>query len=343
MVKRTVEISRQPCHLATRLEQLLILSRTEPPRPLPANPPNLAGTLPIEDIGLLMVDERDTTYSHTLLVKLAEHGGALVVCAHDHHPVGMYLPLSTNTRLLSRLDAQLSASRPTIKRIWQAVVRAKIRAQAANIADPSLRARLLTIAAAVRSGDPGNAEAVAAAAYWPALFSGLGSLSHPFRRTPGDRAAPPPNALLDYAYAALRATIARALVAMGLLPALGIKHIGRSNPFCLADDLMEPARPIMDARVRELIRNAPRPLDQSAKAFLLSTLAEPVLFDGERGPLMIALQRSAADFVAALTGERRPEDVRFPAAIPPTVIAPRRRDFTGETETPGPHHGVEDA
>lgn len=342
MVKRTVEISRQPCHLATRLGQMLILTRTEPPRPLPANPPNLAGILPIEDLGLLMVDERDTTYSHTLLVRLAQHGAALVVCGEDHHPLGMYLPISTNTHLLSRLQHQLSAPRPRLKQAWQAIVRAKIRAQAANITDEALRTRLNVCAAGVRSADAGNAEAVAAAAYWPALFCRFPSVQHPFRRVPGERDAPFPNALLDYGYAALRATVARAIVAAGLLPALGMKHIGRSNPYCLADDLVEPARPIMDARIRELARAGQRTLDQSTKAYLLATLAEPVLFDGEHSPLMVALQRSVSDFVALLAGERKPEHLRFPVAISTRVIAPRQPGSFDQSETQTHDEGVEE-
>ena len=313
MVKRTIEISREPCHLALRSGQMLVLRRAEPPKPLPANPVGLAGSIPVEDIGLLMVDERDTTYSQSLLVEIAEQGGALVVCGRDHHPVGMFLPLSTNTQLLARLDAQLNASKPVLKRLWQQIVREKIRRQAANISSPEIRTRIHSIANRVRSGDPDNCEAVAAAAYWPAIFAACNAVKQPFRRDSGNRLASPPNNLLDYGYAVLRATTARAIVSAGLLPAIGLKHVGRANPFCLADDLMEPLRPLMDARVRYLVARGELVLDQPTKAELLNVLAEPVWLDGERGPLMTAVARVVGRMVRILLGETPPDTLRFPS------------------------------
>ncbi|MDP1661962.1 MAG: type II CRISPR-associated endonuclease Cas1 [Phycisphaerales bacterium] len=308
MVTRTVEISRDPSHLCVRDKQLLVLRRTENARPIPANPPNLAGAVPLEDLGLLMVDHRDTSYTHSVLTGLAEHGGALVVCGRDHHPVGMFLPLNTSTQLLARLDAQIEAPKPRIKRLWQAVVRAKITAQAANIPGPpspggSVRTRLDVLARTVKSGDPDNREAVAASVYWPALFADC-NLSVPFRRRAGEEAAPAPNALLDYGYSALRATVARSLVAAGLLPAIGIKHIGRGNPFCLADDLMEPLRPIIDARVKYLASMGVLTINPESKAELLKVLAEPAVVRGEIGPLMVGIGRMVSAFVGVLTGER---------------------------------------
>lgn len=302
MIRRNVEISREPCHLAVRDGQLLILRRDHPPQRLPAHPPNLAASIPLEDLGVLMVDERETTYTHALLAQLAEHGCALVVCAADHAPAGMYLPLSTSTELLARLDAQLAASLPTRKRLWARLVAAKVRAQAANLDhNPPLRSRLLTIARSVRSGDPANAEAHAARLYWPALFDDLPTLTPPFRRRPGDRAAPPPNNLLDYGYAALRAALARALVSAGLLPALGIRHHGRANPFCLADDLVEPLRPIVDRRARELAAHGRLTLDQPTKAELLLLLSSTVRMGEREGPLQVAAAAYAASFARALT------------------------------------------
>lgn len=322
MIKRTVEISREPCHLATRNEQLLILRRTEPPRPLPAQPPNLAGSIPIEDIGVLMVDERDTTYSHSALAKLAEHGASVVICGRDHLPVGMYLPLARNSELLSRLDAQLSASKPVRKRLWSIIVAAKIEAQAAALpplesVEP-VRKRLVTLAASVRSGDPMNAEAQAAALYWPVLFSGCESVTHPFRRRAGDLSAAPPNNLLDYGYAALRAAIARALVSAGLLPALGLRHATRDNPFCLADDLIEPLRPLVDRRARWLAQRGEIILAQPIKAELLGVLTETVESRAGKGPLMVVVARYVASLVACLRGGAKPESLDIPR-VPITV------------------------
>lgn len=332
MIKRTVELSRSPSHLAVRDEQLLILRRTEPPKALSARPENLAGSIPCEDLGVLMVDERETTYSHSALVKLAEHGCALVVCGRDHHPAGMYLPISANTELLSRLDAQLSASKPTVKRLWAAIVSAKVQAQASALPPPigdgpdRVRVRLLALARAVRSGDPENIEAQAAAMYWPEVFKRSTSVTHPFRRRAGERENPavlPPNNLLDYGYAALRAAVARALVSAGLLPAIGIKHRGRSNPFCLADDLMEPLRPLVDVRVRWLAERGEMNLGQPVKAELLRVLTDEVRFgkgtDAIDGPLLVQLSRYVASFVRVLTGEAT-------GLIIPRAIGDERRD-----------------
>ena len=313
MIRRTVEISREPAHLATRDEQLLILRCEREPQRLPARPDNLAGSIPIEDLGVLVVDERDTTYSHAALVKLAEHGSALVVCGRDHQPCGLYLPLSTNTQLLDRLDAQLSASKPCLKRLWQAIVTAKIKAQAENLShDPASQSRLRALAARVRSGDPDNAEATAAQRYWPALFAGIERVGQPFRRRPGDRDAAPPNNLLDYGYAVLRAAVARAIIAAGLLPALGIKHRRRDNPFCLADDLVEPLRPMIDWKVRALAQRGALGLDQPTKAELLLQLSAPVRVGDGFGPAQVAIGRYIASFVRVLLGEQEALEVPVP-------------------------------
>lgn len=326
MIKRTIEISREPAHLAVRDGQLLILRKREKQERLPTRPENLAGSIPCEDIGVLMVDSRETTYSHWALAELAEHGAAVVVCGRDHHPAGLYLPISSNTQLLSRLDAQLNASKPTTKRLWAAIVSAKVRAQAGALPPgPDFehhRARLLQLANRVRSGDTSNIEAQAAALYWPVLFTLCGEVAHPFRRRAGDRNALPPNNLLDYGYSALRAAVARALVSAGLLPALGVQHRGRSNPFCLADDLMEPLRPIVDRRVRWLAGRGDLTLDQPTKAELLDVLTTELHCGGDSGPLLVVLHRYVASFVRVLMGEEttlavptlKPDDTEPPEA-----------------------------
>lgn len=313
MIKRTVEISRQPAHIAVRDEQLLILRKTRSAQPLPTYPENLAGSIPCEDLGVLMVDERETTYSHSALVKLAEYGCALVVCGRDHSPAGMFLPISANTELLARLDAQLSVSKPTAKRLWTMIVTAKIRAQSEALPPvldeetEQVRSKLLALSREIRSGDPENIEAQAAAVYWPEVFKRSTFITHPFRRRAGERdnvGALPPNNLLDYGYAALRAAVSRSLVSAGLLPALGIKHRGRSNPFCLADDLMEPLRPLVDVRARWLTERGEIGLDQTVKAELLRVLTDEVECGDLRGPLLVALTRYIASFIRVLTGEQ---------------------------------------
>jgi CRISPR-associated protein Cas1 len=215
----------------------------------------------------------------------------------------MYLPLSTNTDLLSRLESQLAASKPTRKRLWAGIVVAKIRAQAANLGHaPQARARLLAMAGRVRSGDPENVEAQAARAYWSALFDEQ-RVPQPFRRRPGEPSAPPPNKLLDYGYAAVRAAVARAVVSAGLLPALGLKHHHRANPFCLADDLVEPLRPIVDGKARELALAGRLSLDQPTKAELLLLLTRTVRVGDCDGPLQVSLVRYVASVVRVLSRE----------------------------------------
>jgi len=308
MIKRTIEISREPVHLAVRHDQLVIQrkDRTRTDNQARADPTVLA-TIPCEDLGVLMVDQRETTYTHAVLAALARHGAAMVICGEDHHPAGMYLPITTNTELLARLDAQLSVSKPVRKRLWSTIVRAKVEAQAALLPqggpEENARGKMLELARRIRSGDPENIEAQAAAVYWPAVFARAGDIRHPFRRRPGEPDAPAPNNLLDYGYSALRAGVARALVSAGLLPALGIRHRGRSNPFCLADDLVEPLRPLIDARVRRLAESGEHVLDQAIKADLLEVLTEEVDVGGRRGPLLVGLSRYIASVVRVMTGE----------------------------------------
>jgi CRISP-associated protein Cas1 len=317
MIKKTVEISREPAHLATRDEQLLILRKSpdEVRRRIPARPANLAGSIPCEDIGVVMVDSRDTTYSHAALIKLAEYGAAVVLCGHDHHPTGMYLPLSSNTHLLSRLDTQLNASKPLRKRLWAEIVAAKVRAQAEVLPEDqaSSRRELLARQRTIRSGDPENVEAQAAAIYWPRLFSDCAGVKHPFRRRAADPDAEPPNGLLDYGYAVVRAAVARSLVSAGLLPAIGVKHQGRGNPFCLADDLMEPLRPIVDERVRSLALQGHLTVEPDTKRTLLEVLTTTVSTGTQSGPLLVGVTRYVASVLQYLAGETR--DILFPVPV----------------------------
>jgi len=341
MLRRVVEISRDPCSLVTRDEQLLILRRDDgPPKALPANPHNLAGSIPCEDLGMLIVDERDTTYTHALLTKLAEHGTALVVCGRDHLPIGVYAPLPRNTDLLARLHAQIDMTKPCRKRLWSRIVAAKIRAQARNLAQNSqARSKLLGIARTVRSGDPDNREAYAAMVYWPALFSLAPGITQPFRREAGDRTAPPPNNLLDYGYSILRAAVARALVGAGLLPALGLRHIGRSNFFCLADDLVEPLRPLIDARVLRMIGEGRFDLRQETKADLIKVLWTTVRTGNEAGPLQVALTHYAASLVRCLEGD--PGRLNIPVLYDPHAPAEPEADGAKPEEADDPDNPEE--
>lgn len=291
MIKRTIEISREPAHLALKLDQLIIRH--------PTLPDATDASIPCEDIGLVMIDHAQTTYSHSALVRLMDFGAVVVVCGRDHLPIGMMLPLAQHTEVVWRIHDQIAASRPLRKQLWKQLVTAKVRAQAMNL-DPNstARSRMLGLARRVGSGDPANIEAQAARIYW-SIWLGEGNA---FRRDPdGDGI----NALLNYGYAVLRAAVARAIVAAGLHPTLGIRHSNRSNAFCLADDLVEPIRPIVDARVRELCREGRSGLDQPTKARLLELLTAEVIIDGQTGPLMVALHRVVASLVKCYEGTEK--------------------------------------
>lgn len=302
VIKRTLEISRQPAHLAVSNEQLLLKRDGQ-----------IVGQAPCEDIGVVVVDHPQTTYSHHALSKLAENGAAVVLCDANHLPAAMILPLADHSQVVQRLRDQIAASRPLRKRLWQQLVVAKIRAQAANI-EPSLAAhkKLLALACEVRSGDPANVEARAARVYWQNWLDTDDQAaldSETFRREPTGSGL---NSFLNYGYAILRAAIGRAIVSAGLHPSIGIHHANRSNAFCLADDLIEPFRPLVDNRVREMHRQGYEQLDQPAKAELLELLTTPLSLADQTGPLMVMLHRLAASLVKCFSGEQKRLNIPIP-------------------------------
>jgi CRISPR-associated protein Cas1 len=288
MIKRTIEVSSAPAHLAVRNRQLLLRRDGQ-----------VVASIPCEDLGVVVVDHPQASYTHAALCELLQAQAVLVVCGPDHLPQGLLLPLADHSQVVWRLREQLTASRPLKKRLWKQIVRAKIRAQAANL-DPRSAPyrRLQALFREVRSGDSTNREAQAARVYWNAWLVNPDheppEAEQIFRRDPDGL---PPNALLNYGYAILRAAVARAIVAAGLLPALGLQHTQRGNPFCLADDLLEPLRPLVDARVRALYWAGQTAVDRDTKAALLELLTLPVRTADERGPLMVALHRYVASLV----------------------------------------------
>lgn len=316
MIKRTLEISREPAHLAVRHEQLLLKRDGE-----------IVGQAPCEDLGVVVVDHPQSTYSHHALVSLADAGAAVVLCGRDHLPSALVLPLADHTQVVWRLTDQINVSLPLKKRLWQQLVVAKVRGQARNL-DPSLSAhkKLLAMAGEVRSGDPTNIEAHAAKVYWRHwLVSSRPEDDEPFRRDPNGAGL---NAFLNYGYAILRAAIGRALVAAGLEPRLGLHHSGRSNAFCLADDLIEPFRPLVDERVREMHRQGHETLNQPAKAELLNLLAEPMTLastpDEISGPLMVMLHRMTTSLARCYAGESKRLDIPTPRQDSDNPPSPER-------------------
>lgn len=285
MLRKTIEIATPGTRLSVAHRQLVI-ERPELPK----------ATVPIEDLGVLVIDDGRASYTQAVFIECLATGATVIVTGRDHLPAGMMLPMDGHHALTERHWAQVEAGAPLRKRLWQALVAAKLRQQARVLKEAGKDdAGLTALAARVRSGDPDNFEAQGAQRYWPKLFG------KEFRR---DRGADGTNALLNYGYAIVRAACARSLVASGLVPSLGVWHRNRSNPFCLADDLLEPWRPIVDWKVRGLCvagEAAPSLDDRPTRASLLAIFNETVAVGGKRWPLLLGIEQSAASLAKALT------------------------------------------
>jgi len=299
MIKRTLYFGN-PAYLSTHLEQLVVrLPQVEKNDTLPESFKKEAqATIPIEDIGVVILDHQQVIISQALLTKLLANNTAVITCDHTHLPTGLMLNLSGHTLQTPRFKSQLEASQPLLKQLWQQTVKAKIRNQALVLKRIGAEhGNLLRWTKEVLSGDSDNLEARAAAYYWKNVFPQVPG----FRR---ERDGQPPNNLLNYAYAILRAVIARSLVGSGLLPTLGIHHHNKYNHYCLADDVMEPYRPFADNLVVELMQQGEdwHELTPSIKKHLLMLPAVDVLLDGERSPLMVAAQRTTASLAKCFEG-----------------------------------------
>ena len=301
MIKRTLCIE-SPCHLKCRDEQLVVSYEH-----IKGFEDRAEKTVPIEDIGILVLEHQQITLSHYLLDKLLRNNASVITCNETRHPSGMMLPLESNTLQSERFKAQIEATEPLKKQLWQQTVKAKITNQSSILKKWGIQNNLLiNLSQSVRSGDADNCEAIAAAYYWKNLFPPAWQF---YRKRDGL----PPNNLLNYGYAILRATVARALTGAGLLPTLGIFHRNRYNAYCLADDIMEPYRPFVDVIVRSIIdtTSAVDVLTKELKVQLLNLPANDVLMDGETSPLMIATQRTAASLAKCYAGEQR--KILYPA------------------------------
>jgi CRISPR-associated protein Cas1 len=256
-------------------------------------------TVPIEDIGVVVLDHAQITISHFVLHKLMANNVALITCNEQHMPCGLLMPLEGNTVQAERYKYQLEASVPLKKQLWQQTVQAKINNQAYVIEHDATKRRLYKMTQDVKSGDVTNFEGQAAALYWKHFF-----YPNPFFR---QREGEAPNNLLNYGYALLRATMARSLVASGLMPTLGIFHRNRYNAYALADDMMEPYRPFVDKMVLEIVKknSSDLTLDKAIKAEFLSIPAMDVIINGEKSPMMIAMQRTSASLVRCFEGKQR--------------------------------------
>ena len=264
-------------------------------------------TIPVEDIGVVVLDNRQITITTGAMEALLENNCAVITCNSKSMPVGLMLPLYGNTLQNERFRKQIDASLPLKKQLWQQTVRQKILNQAAVLKQQtgSVAKNMLKWANDVKSGDPENLEARAATFYWKNVFIDISGF---IRGQEGD----PPNNLLNYGYAILRACIARGLVGSGLLPTLGIHHHNKYNAYCLADDIMEPYRPYVDKLIIDIMNKYEdySELTKDLKAELLQIPALDVVIEGKRSPLMIAVGQTTASLYKCFSGENR--KISFP-------------------------------
>jgi CRISPR-associated protein Cas1 len=277
MTDRILDISDNPARLSRSLDRLLIERNGAP-----------SVAIPLEDIAVLVLGHPQITCSEPALAGIVERGGAVIACDGRRRPVGMMLSLVSHSTQTARIAAQANAKASTNKRLWRAIVRAKISAQAGVLAElTGADGGLAAMARRVRSGDPTNVEAQAAQRYWPRLFA-----DKSFRRRPTRQDE---NALLNYGYAVLRAAVGRAICAAGLHPSLGLHHRNKYNAFCLADDLVEPLRPLVDRCVVGLLgerKGDDVVLDRPTKAALVGIVTARYELEGE--------ERSFFDHIARL-------------------------------------------
>lgn len=302
MIKKTLYFGN-PAYLSLRNAQLIIrLPEVVDNDTLPEYFKQVSEvSKPIEDIGVIVLDHKQITITSGVLEAFLENNCAVLTCDSKSMPVGLLLPLHGNTTQNERFRQQLDASLPLSKQLWQQTVKAKIENQAVVLKEcTGEEIKCMKVwAANVRSGDPDNQEARAAAYYWKNLFRIEG-----FTR---DRDGIPPNNLLNYGYAILRAVVARGLVASGLLPTLGIHHHNRYNAYCLADDIMEPYRPYVDRLVYDMVKQGANyaELTKDLKVRLLTIPTLETTIAGKRSPLMVAVGQTTASLYKCFSGELR--------------------------------------
>ena len=308
MIKKTLYFGN-PAYLSLRNGQLVIrLPEVEKAELPDIIKQETIRTVPIEDIGVVVLDNKQITITQGALAELVTNSAAVITCDSKCMPTGMLLPLSGNTLYQERFRNQIEAAIPLRKQLWQQTVKAKIENQAYCLQKNTSKSfvPLHVLARKVRSDDADNHEAQAAAYYWKNLFP------DGFTR---DKDGIPPNNLLNYGYAILRAVIARALVGSGLLPVYGIHHHNRYNAYCLADDIMEPYRPFVDDLVISTMKKmeVSDDLTVALKREMLSIPVLDVVIGGKRSPLMIAAGLTTASLAKCYNGEAR--EISYPSFL----------------------------
>ena len=292
MIKRALYFGN-PCYLKKKDMQLVVEFPEKENKP--------TALVPIEDIGIVVLDSPHITFTNALIAELNQNNVAVISCDSKHLPFGLMLPMFSHHAFTEKMYQQLESSLPLKKNLWQQTIVAKIANQAAVLRHLGVDdAKMQHFIGLVRSGDPQNVEGRAAAFYWEKVF---GANSHFTRERDGDF----PNALLNYGYAILLAIVARALVASGLLPAVGIHHRNKYNPWCLASDIMEPYRPYIDKIVLQIASENPEieELTPEIKKKLLQVPVIDIVIDGKNSPLMVGVQRTTASLSSCYEGQTR--------------------------------------
>lgn len=299
MIGRIVEVADDRRHLFLS-RGFLVVRDTEGDR-------RELGQVPLDDIAAVIANAYGLSYTNNLLVALAERCAPFVLCAANHNAVGMLISIDGNFQQAKRFDAQVAVSLPMKKRLWAEIVRSKLQQQAAVLeATGAPFIPLLALVRKVRSGDPDNCEAQGARHYWSLLFG------KDFRR---DQQAGGLNTMLNYGYTVLRATTARAVVAAGLHPTLGLHHSNESNAMRLVDDLMEPFRPIVDLKVWQLNRQGENLITQDSKRVLVRSLYEDMQTTSGATPVMVCIQKLATSLAQTFIGERDKLDLPLPGLL----------------------------
>lgn len=304
MIKRTLYFGN-PSILSLRNKQLLLrFPELEKLPEVKNKTPNKGElTFPIEDLGMIILDHQQITITHALIAELVSNNVSIVTCDATHHPTGLLLALHSNTLQSERYKDQIEASEPLKKQLWAQIVKQKIINQANSlkkIHSNTNTGYLLKLSEDVKSGDSSNREAVAASVYWSNFFPNIENFIR-------HREGIPPNNLLNYGYAILRATMARCIVEAGLLPTLGIHHHNRYNAYCLADDLMEPYRPFVDIIVYDITLKHSNisDLTKDIKFEILNINYVDCKIDNATSPLQIACQKTARSLQKCFEGTAR--------------------------------------
>jgi len=296
MIGRIVEVADDKRHLFLS-RGFMVVQDTEGER-------KELGQVPLDDIAAVIANAHGLSYTNNLLVALAERCTPFVLCAANHNAAGMILPIEGNYQQAKRYDAQIATTQPLKKRLWADIAKSKLQQQAAALeATGAPHIPLLALVRKVRSGDPDNIEAQGARRYWGLLFG------DDFRR---DQKGGGLNTMLNYGYTVLRATTARAVVAAGLHPTIGLHHSNEGNAMRLVDDLMEPFRPIIDLKVWQLLQQGENTITPETKREIVRTLYDDMQTNAGATPVMVCTQKLATSLAQVFMGDKDKLDLPLP-------------------------------